>query len=342
MAVALLLVGCRGDFDSSDTDDDSGSGEESESDSGTESGSETGTGEGTGDTSSGTDSDTDGGELCDAATHQCVPPAPTGWDGPSIIHLRDAADPAPECPADFPTPGVSARANLDEGSPSCECSCGDAEGAECKAVTVTAHPGGGCQGDPNETLNVDPGDCVQFGNQQNQIQTGPFELADKGSCLATLDDTIPEPQWLSAVTGCNVEQSGGGCGGGDVCVANPTDPFEGPVCIVSAGDLPCPDGAYTERSVYYQNFEDGRACEDCSCAAPTGACTGNVSVGNSNSCNNPILVLDSNDCDFYGVGGAPFVTYNGMPSDAECEPSQSTIQGEVEQTGPITVCCLSG
>ena len=86
----------------------------------------------------------------------------------------------------------------------------------------------------------------------------------------TTPTTIPPASWTNKALGCRANPpSNGNCGTGKVCSARPSTVFRQSLCIANlTGDVPCPDGPYTERHVLGQSFNDTRSCDPPTCGSP--------------------------------------------------------------------------
>lgn len=86
----------------------------------------------------------------------------------------------------------------------------------------------------------------------------------------TTPTTIPPASWTNKALGCRANPpSNGNCGTGKVCSGRPSSVFRQSLCIANlTGDVPCPDGPYTERHVLGQSFNDTRSCDPPTCGSP--------------------------------------------------------------------------
>ncbi len=130
-------------------------------------------------------------------------------------------------------------------------------------------------------------------------------------------------------------------------VCAPPAPQEFKQCIWIEGDAMCPTPSpYTERTVRYEDFEDDRACSECTCGSPDGVCEGpiigfsnsNCSIGLDNETSDgesSVCLVDSND------GNTPNFVAARVNVDpvAACPASGGTLSGEVTETGATTICC---
>jgi len=95
--------------------------------------------------------------------------------------------------------------------------------------------------------------------------------------------TAPAPSWETYALACTGQ--GSPCKNGDLCL-----PAENPIpegfelCVLHAGVEPCP-AAYPRQHIFYDGFDDGRACSSCECGPPTGSeCLAYVSVYIDDAC----------------------------------------------------------
>jgi len=293
--------------------------------------------------------DDDGNGLTDCedplcGSYACVPEAPDGWDGPAWLHVG-TDDPFCE----------GSRLVLDGGlgAPSfsaancSNCSCSEATGATCPLPTVELFDSTSCSGDPYTTQIQQAGACttvddpVEF-DSGRVVPSGP----QGGSCAASGGSpTLQDPTWGSRGVVCDADlaQSGAGCGGTSVCLAEPPSPYLGRFCFHRPGDVPCPNGS-DARYVVFGGWTDARGCSPCECSDPAGVCEdGSVRVFGNAFCS-----LASNTVPMDGactqLSGGQFFTSirfedGGVPSGIQCTASGGEPMGTVSPTDPVTVCC---
>ncbi len=112
-------------------------------------------------------------------------------------------------------------------------------------------------------------------------------------------------------------------------------------CIWRAGDVGCPFGPYAERTVLAASFDDERGCS-CSCETATGSCVGYAFEVCSTNCTGcQALAVDT--CK--PADGSPWataqLTATGTVSGETCGAEPPVAMGSVENTAPITVCCVA-
>jgi hypothetical protein len=113
-------------------------------------------------------------------------------------------------------------------------------------------------------------------------------------------------------------------------------------CIYRQGEHACPAGSYSEQSVYYEAFDDQRACSACSCAAPTGTCQGYVQfttgAPNPNGCGG---LTNRGRVDFNACGtiNAPAIANPTATPQGSCNPMGGSLEGDVVTEGAVTLCC---
>ncbi len=302
-----------------------------------------------------TDTETTGPAACGAGS-VCVDSAPAGWDGPAIWAETPFEDEVPECPEAYPDPAFEAFDDLQAPPADCDCDCGAAMGASCASLTLEYHANdSNCVGAPEEEFTISAAGSCQAA--PNEPSADYWEVTDPGvsggSCTPTTMESVTPASWVSRTTACGgAVPSDGACDPGQSCVAEPGDGFESRLCVWQPGDLECPDGAYSDRFVRSGDFEDMRACQDCTCGNPTGSCTGTVRLWPDNDCTDsgvapgPSGIIDiDGGCERgqtatqYGVASANAGTLTLQ--DVECAPSVGTAIGEAEPVQPYTLCCLS-
>ena len=144
--------------------------------------------------------------------------------------------------------------------------------------------------------------------------------------------------------GCAADAIDAACEGGAACLPELKSPL-GAWCVYREGEHDCPAAPYSERSVYYESFDDQRSCSECTCGDSSGKCTGSFTFSYNNS--------GSNCPGDWSNGSASFSSClvpidNTKPSqisvstpvpDGSCPPLGGELQGEIGLEGAVTVCC---
>lgn len=109
---------------------------------------------------------------------------------------------------------------------------------------------------------------------------------------------------------------------------------------MSPGDIECPSGVYTDRTVRYVDFTDTRSC-DCGCEAEPDCAPGTVTldvVPLDGGPSQQVIVADGtcNDTDFFAFIESG--TYTPGDPIATCTP-EGGLNGQVEVADPVTFCC---
>src|SRR5690606_37397761 len=66
---------------------------------------------------------------------------------------------------------------------------------------------------------------------------------------------------------------------GHVCAPKPPEPFKSRLCILNAsGNVPCPEGKYSDKVVFSSVVKDTRSCSECKCSDPQGVCSATWSI----------------------------------------------------------------
>jgi hypothetical protein len=256
-------------------------------------------GGGTEDCLNGIDDDGDGKIDCDdpdcQATHTCVPPVPSGWQGPVAVYAGSGVTPDCLDSGGYPSIAVTANGTFSAGTASCPtCACGSPAGASC-AVDALVYSNSDCSGttwgppptpsDPNPPTHTftATGQCAFLPNLCHPPVPGSLGFSNlrvTGTCQSQTQGqkNIPTPTWGESVRACgDVGLLGKGCGT-SICVPKPVAPFNGSLCVHQQGDLACP-ALYSKKTIYYQSFTDSRDCTACACeTALTGAICSNASL----------------------------------------------------------------
>ena len=289
---------------------------------------------GGGTTESGSDSSS-GGPTCDAGS-TCVEDVPAGWSGPVLLY-DDVGDP-PLCPGAAPQVAFDLGAGLSAEPATCTCECDDPTGLDCGAATLTER-GDNCFSvlfDP-ATWQLNDGVCVPIFAASDAFQLSEPALQGAGSCAEIVDEEIEPAIFDRNVRACEAVAPGGDCEG--TC-APETDGELDQICIYFEGDVACPDGEYSARTVAHGGFSDDRACSECTCGDPTGTCDGTAFLTDFD-CGAGSVFLGSVDVGACGVAsGPPSHAQYVAEVDAECSASGGDPEGEATATDPVTFCCL--
>lgn len=292
---------------------------------------ESSTGEGEGSTSLIDGSTSVGSDQ--ACVDTCTPAVPGGWTGP--LYVIDATDPV-DCPAGFPQQNLGFR-GLSADAAVCGCSCDETAGDCHVSFGLSLAPG--CGG-PIVSGTLEDGSCYDYYNPVGANVRMSAQLAgEPASCTTTLGlDTIPEASWETASTLCAIPMRGGDCGADD-CVAESPDGFATQLCISSDGDIDCPGGEWTSRTVVYRGLEDTRACQGCTCDGPT-SCEGHAFAYSDTTCGDAPQEVEFDGCT--SIEAPPGYSVGATIENGSCQASTAaevTAVGQANPTGPLTLCC---
>lgn len=279
------------------------------------------------------------GPTCESATHACVEAPPVEWTGPVALYTGPAADAPPACAGAYPDAAGELNGGLVPGDAVCDCNCGAAQGIQCTSSATVCYTSN-CNNIICNTTDavLPPGQCTNIpGTAATSAKTSNPAPTNMGSCASASDHSIPTPAWETAAVACDgADTTPVGCDGGELCAPKAFAPID-QLCIVHAGNVPCPVGsAYTEQHVLFDDFEDTRACSSCGCGAATSTCAGGIDFV-SNSCMILQAEVNAGGCGVKGASNAAIYTPN--PSGT-CQPTGGDLSGTAEATGPVTYCCL--
>lgn len=281
---------------------------------------------------------------CGSASLACAPAVPAGWAGPAILYDKvgpPLASP-PACPGAYPAPGLDGFAQLSAPAATCTCDCGTPQGGSCGNASVTLYDDPGCQTPCDGPVSVENGTCSQFTTSCPSpvylAVTAPY--ATGGTCSPTLSSDVPTAAWSEIGRACSVAPAQpAACAGGGTCVPAPPVPFDGSLCVFSAGEVPCPTGsAYTARHVFYAGVDDSRACGACSACTVTGSkCTGSITpyTGGCSTSVSPVPFGTACQSESLPAG----LEGNATFTPGTCGGAVSTPSGGAAGTSPSTVCC---
>lgn len=300
------------------------------------------TGDGDGDPTGDGDDDPTSGEDCQDS-EICVDDAIPGWEGPLALWVGDADDIPPACQGNMPIKVAEAYTDLqtNETAETCACACSDLQGATCGATTLIQSSTMACINLVN-SWPINPGQCLNLGNVQasTRYSASAPDLVS-GSCTPSVVAGIPSAEFGKHIVACGVDAPQS-CGTDGVCMTPPEAPFDAQICIATEGEVQCPSGPYTNRTVYHTGFDDARACGNCSCElAPGTKCSGEVHLL-SNGCGLQGLLLGTvplSGCtaSIANVQFASFVP-DAMQTGS-CDAVGGGVEGKVQELGAWTFCC---
>lgn len=294
----------------------------------------------------------DGGSLApDAAPPAfcplgCLPPAPSGWIGPSAtFEGSEAAKPA-ACPAPYTQLVAEAHQGVAAGPAACACGAQSLTGAKCEA-DIELHSTIDCNTAVPllaGTVSSD-GPCLTITNSNgltDHMIVGTPILTTRGTCsYPNPTKTLPAKTFENVKVACGLPQNAA-CEGRSDCVASPVPsaPFTR-LCIHKDGDEPCPSQDYANRVLAFKAVSDTRDCAGCTGTPSGGACGGSYGFTSpAGACattaptTDAILTCRTNP----GVGA----NVNGRalaPTGIVCTATGGGPTGEVTSTEPVTFCC---
>jgi hypothetical protein len=281
---------------------------------------------------------------------------PLGWAGPVALWEGAGGDLPPPC-ADaggYPSFAISAAWGLNAAAALCPlCDCTTPQGVACQVATVGFHEATACGGAAG-ALTIPENVCQGFVTTTIDPRSAQWQSAPSagGACLPDPlgPAVIPPLAWDEQALACGDPATGGGCGPG-ACVPIPDPPFSAELCVYRLGDVACPAGSYSTRSVYYGGATDDRSCTDCGCGDPTGtSCQGTVRLYTDTACLEDQRTLTAvGQCTDLPPDPTPppppylslrSVIYDGAPtSNGSCPIVPSNPTGGASPTAPITFCC---
>ncbi len=120
------------------------------------------------------------------------------------------------------------------------------------------------------------------------------------------------------------------------------------MCIYHDGDTECvKQSLFTEKHVFYEGFQDTRACGACTCGSPSGsACSSKISIYTDGACSTLAYTttMTSSGPDCHDVpAGVPLGSKSATSptySPGACTPGGGEPMGAATPTNPSTYCCL--
>lgn len=307
---------------------------------------------------------------------ECVDSIPVGWGTygyAALFRGSPAADPA--CPLGTSMEVYAGSGNLQNADAECsQCGCSAPVGQGCELTDDqfdptkpglqpfrTRNSACGAGASDFRTLTLpDPWDfgCsaidTSAGAQScisspcnSSIEALPADVTS-GTCTATGGEPQGgEPSWAEASKACRATAGLQGCDAGLTCAPRPRAPYEPRVCIAKAGNVACPAG-FPLRSESFADFEDDRACSECTCGGSTGGvCKITMTLYSQAGCGagSEVVTLESGDCE--DLSGNPTIAgrtaaVTTPPTGGSCPVTGGGVpSGEVTPIGPTTFCCLA-
>jgi hypothetical protein len=277
-------------------------------------------------------------------THQCVADAPAEWSGPMAL-AEGAASSAPSCTATgYERQVLSLFGMLDEGSAACGCGCSDPANMNCPMTVDIRRKLATAPFTcllATSYVNVESGSCT--GTLADGYLYGPTAPTfSSGNCTPQPTADIETARWSRRMVACETNEGDrAGCSSGEQCLPDLVAPLLS-FCIYRTGAHDCPSGAYTERTIYYEDFADGRSCTACSCGAPTGSCEGYVDFRTGSGCGSSLVErVEFGGCiQLDGSQTGVKAMVGPITAQGDCVPSGGLLQGSVSVQGAVTVCCM--
>jgi hypothetical protein len=248
-----------------------------------------------------------------ASSERCVPPIPTGWQGPLAVGAGDVRT----CPAEYPALFGDLQSGLQVGSAFCVCGCNN------DLVTCTFPPTAG--GD------IQPASCGS-----PNFSSECFRVTAVPSCSTQIIGDIQPSLWQSTRLACGQAIAFGACGAGS-CYPSPGN--FGALCIAALGEQSCP-AQFPHGSLHHRGLDDSRRCGgSCSCNATGAACQLQYTL-----CS-PFGDFPSNQVSEGGeVCLDPDFSMNieafNVVNQGTCSADGALLEGAVTPIDPVTVCCL--
>ena len=335
--IAILFTACGDDSSPSDDTGD-GTGPDSTTATGSTTGSSTQTT--TTDTTATTmePESTTGPDTADSEAgecpmdYTCLPLPEAGWMGPFTADIALPEDAPTPCPEGW-TAGEDGLFGIEVTPFDCSCTCADPPvGASCE-FEIEFNTGFMCNGTVVQTTVAAENECVEYAPTDAQ-SVRVADTVSQGECgVATYEPPV-ETTWMRRIDAC-VPEVGDACAEGS-CVPLPPAPFVGRMCIVTDGEVPCPEeGPYDVPYVLHEGADDTRAC-DCTCE-PDVDCTGTLQAHGDNACSQQLSSSTGTCISFLSNPNSARVVNVGMMP--ECNGVAGPPTGEVVPTGVRTMCC---
>ncbi len=292
----------------------------------------------------GKDDNGDGKVDCaDSACAQleCVPAAPTDWQGPVALFV--GTDAAQSCAAAYATAAInggSAASGAPATCSSCQCTAPSAC-ASFLDFRVSAANSCGAASACTTPVNAQ---CTELTSCLTGEPTVSLEArlpAGQAGCTASAAaPVVPAASWSVRTLACAAPHLGAGCQVSEVCAPRPpATPFLQQLCIYKSGDVACPAEHYTEKRVVATKLSDSRSCAPCSCSVSGCSYKWQTFDPSDTSCTSPMLTQAGGQCIQISPVSNKLRLGVGISGIPQCAVSGGTAQGTVSADDPVTVCC---
>ncbi len=276
-------------------------------------------------------------KACADLAKECIPAVPAGWNGP--VALSTGASAPPACPSSYPTQTSTSPLGIgvQVGAGTCGCSCTPPTDGACPTATLYHHTStASCTSLALPIVTLTDGAGCKPANLLGTVDwIRAFGNFSSSPCTPVTTPSLPTPTWSMQARACGGASTEGTCPTNQICAPPVTSSMES--CVYQAGDSACPTG-YTNKQVFYETFDDTRACTGCSCGTATGICKGNLGFHTTDCSIAPAVNLGQ--C--IPPPATSFASYvAGAPTNVSCPPSTASLGGGVTQKNPVTLCCRS-
>jgi hypothetical protein len=227
----------------------------------------------------------------------------------------------------------------DPGPAQCTCSCGLNVAGLCTASAYVSTDGATTCDYANYQMLTMEDECEPM-TVNGSIYLSAYTQG-AASCQSEVERIAPDPVWDLEVRGCRGAELGAECDDqGRQCVPRAPAGFEDWLCIFSEGDLECPAGDYSEKTLLHSGVDDTRACGPCACdMPPVSSCTGTWELYDNDDCTgNVVTTSPLSGCAVASNVGSIRLSFG---SATECGVFEdTTATGAIAPTGEMTYCCM--
>jgi hypothetical protein len=306
-----------------------------------------------------TDAGPDGPDFCG----QCAPGPADGWDNPVLLWVGPKKD-APACPLDAPKVAFEGYADLDAPLDCGTCTCTTPTGSCALPGTMTANaascaqnggstphtlfdPSAGWDGTCDTNASIPSGKLCSGVKCVQSLSVGPLMLNEASGTPST-PPAPAAPTWTTFGRSCKAVPRVPCNGGQGICLASSPPGYR--VCIFHGDEKDCTSPSlspYTEKHVFYDAYQDTRACTPCTCGVPTGSsCASTVSIYTDGACSTlaySSTVTSSGPACHDLPAGTPLGSKSATAptyTPGSCAPDGGQPMGAATPTNPSTYCCL--
>lgn len=261
---------------------------------------------------------------------------PAAW---ALVAFVSGSDP---CPTGYDAGKTELRSGPTTREDTCTCACALATPPVCNRASAGAtydnDNSGGCGLSSSYGWNP-----AANGGCSTDMWPGPYTTSHDwkfsapartgGTCTKSATKHVERLDFAGVGRAC-VPTAG--------CEAAPAIPSPAQRCVISDGDVACPAGPFTKRTVYGKTFDVTCGAGTCDCGI-TGTCSaGTMTFYTANNCTGTNFTMTANGTCQPSTQSSFNVAsykYTATVQNAGCSPTGASTATAVTTTSSATVCC---